>query len=400
MRRPLLRLPLLRPIAPSGRPRSELRFALLRWTATWVNASLAASIVGVGATLPIAWQTFGEWSPIGIPATLMLMPLMSAAIALGWVAVWLPSAAIDHVSISVVAAMRDGLVFWDSWAGTPSNLPLRPSWLIWSAALASYFALRRSRPRLTRLALLLAGALLVPWQPRARGLEVYALDVGHGTACAVRAPGLGALVFDAGSRDRRGLTRHALFPLLRAWDVNRVALVISHADRDHTASLAQIASRYPPTLVAGAPSARLDERLAHDSVRLDLGVGALDLPLRAGARLSLVRGLDVAGNEGSRSLILRADGDTVVLSGDAEGAGLRALLDAKRLPRDLALLLFPHHGSDTIHGAQLVRWTRPEQVWLSTSHARPGLRQALGAGLRWHSTALEGPLAWPAAAER
>jgi beta-lactamase superfamily II metal-dependent hydrolase len=81
----------------------------------------------------------------------------------------------------------------------------------------------------------------------------------------------------------------------------------------------------------------------------------------------------------------------VLLSGDAEGRGLGALLGLVRAP--LRLLLAPHHGSETPLLGALLAAARPAEVWISTGQAPPILpeleRRALAA--RW--TGRDGPVA-------
>ena len=86
----------------------------------------------------------------------------------------------------------------------------------------------------------------VPVKQAGAALAVeHALDVGHGTAIALRGPGVPALVFDAGSRDRRSVYEEALAPLLARmrkdrrlenyrvidlYDVNRIVITLASAD--------------------------------------------------------------------------------------------------------------------------------------------------------------------------
>ena len=114
-------------------------------------------------------------------------------------------------------------------------LPPRPFWLIAAAAWGGLFALHRRRAGGAPLAL--AGIVLLPWHAAPASIEVHALDVGHGTAVVIRAPGEPCLVFDAGSRDRPRLASEALGPCLARWEVRRPRVVLSHDHADHRSAL-------------------------------------------------------------------------------------------------------------------------------------------------------------------
>jgi competence protein ComEC len=269
-------------------------------------------------------------------------------------------------------------------------LPPRPLALLALAVVLAFLALERAPLR--RAAFALAGLLLLPWSAAPAGLELWALDVGHGTAVVARAPGLEALVFDAGSRDRRGLVSEALVPLLARWDVARLHVALSHGHRDHAGGLERLAQRFPLAGLQGAAPAQSSVRLAHGAERTDVELGRVELPSPCPElRLTLVRGSGEPGNEGSRALLLRWREASVVLLGDAELEGLEWLAARPRPP--VRLLLAPHHGSDAPGLALLLDRAPPAETWVSGS-AEPAIGKELDRrGLPWRWAARDGPLA-------
>jgi competence protein ComEC len=254
--------------------------------------------------------------------------------------------------------------------------------------------------------------VLVPWVCTPSSLEVHALDVGHGTAAVIRSPGGAVWIFDAGSRDRPDVDREALAPLLRACDATRIGIVLSHPDRDHDGAMGWLVERYPPALWAGALPAQVDARLPHTVLRADIGQGRMKLPsldsegtsegTSGGSSggdsgcgtlgLELSRGLDVAGNEGSRCLEITWRDDRIVLSGDAEAEGLAAWLAGRPRRGPVRMLLFPHHGSDTNLVGPLLAALRPTEIWISAS-GTPGIERELERReIRCRITSVEGPL--------
>jgi beta-lactamase superfamily II metal-dependent hydrolase len=255
----------------------------------------------------------------------------------------------------------------------------------------------------TRAAALAAAVLLVPWTPAPRGLELLACDVGHGTAVVLRVPGGSVWVFDAGSRDRTGVGREALAPILAAWEATSIRVVASHPDRDHMQGLCWLLLRYPPAVWAGAlpaPDPGRAERLPHTTLVMDVQAGVLELPLGAPLRASLLRAGPLPGNEGSRSLLLSplepgGPPERVLLCGDAEAEGLAGMLaDLPQADGPGGLLLLPHHGSDTPWLAPLLERFRPREVWVSTT-AEPAVAAELDRrGLEWRWTGRDGVLSW------
>jgi competence protein ComEC len=315
--------------------------------------------------------------------------------------------------------------FFDRWPGSPDPLPPRPFALLLLATMLTFVwlaradtaapidpsALSAAHPRPGgagsrgtwpgRVACAAWMLLLLPWSLAPSRLELWALDVGHGTAVLLRAPGIGTWIFDAGSRDRPEVAREAVLPLLRRWETADLGVVLSHTDQDHSGALPYILERYPPRVWAGALPAQCAERLPHTTPVFDAGLGRVELPALADPendlRLEIWRGSDEAGNEGSRSLFIHAQAGSILLSGDAEGEGLARMLgrdgSTERGPEALRLLLFPHHGSDTDQLGRLLARTRPAEVWISCS-GRPAVQAEIERrGIRCRTTADCGPLA-------
>lgn len=407
----LLRAPLpgggrIAPVGASGRPRPLFARVLAQKALDLALAAAGLSIAANVATLPLVWSRFGEWSAAGVVATPLILAPMALFLVAGWAWIALPTWPLEGALEALLAlcarAMLATLELCDRLPGTPVPLPPRPLLLCAAAAAAALWALRGGRGArgARRAALVSGGILLLPWTRAARGLEVHALDVGSGTAVVVRAPGEPVWLFDAGSRDRPGVARRAVAPLLRAWDAGRVAVCLSHAERDHDGALGWIVERWPPVAWAGALPAHLAVRLPHGPARFDLepgrarvaapGTGASDL------RLALLRGLDEESNEGSRALELAWCSARVLLCGDAEGEGLARLVRSGALDGPYDLLLVPHHGSDSDWLGRLLEHARPRAAWISTAFDPPAVDELERRGIPWASTARAGPLRWAA----
>ena len=370
-------------------PLTRLRRSLL--------VGLAASCAAVIATLPIAWLQFGECSPIGILATALILPLFTLIMGALWTSTLFlfaslstPLLKLASDSVQLLIALLAQL---DRLPLTPLPLPARPFLLIAFASTAVLLAAATRALWWKRAAALAFGALLIPWTAAPLGLEYQLLDVGHGCAFLVRAPGEPCLLFDAGSRDRRYLYREALAPQLASWEVADPVIALSHNDRDHASGLAKLVERYPPRLWLGELPEELRQRLPAECSHLDLPGGSLAYESPRGpVSLTLLRGRNESGNEGSRAVRVEFEDEHLLLFGDSEGAGLGALLQTEALASPVDLLLLPHHGSDSPWLTELLEQTRPREIWISAG-ADPALAQELDRrGVPWSVTSRVGPL--------
>jgi competence protein ComEC len=389
-----------------------------------VRLGLAASMAAAVASLPLSWLHFGEWSPIGMVLTPLLSPLVLLWIGAAWARAALDWPAIDVLLEQSTRACTALAEAFDRLPWTPVPLPQRPAAALTALAVLTAIALvrERARSRTARVLMLANGLLLMPWRARPCGLELALLDVGHGLCLLARAPGLDALVFDCGSRDRFGVATLAAGPQLASWEVSRPWIVLSHADRDHSGGLEWLRQRYPPALLLGerlpaagpgrrqtrALGALAPERLAHTpessvgtaavGIDLDRGVARLDgagpLEVFLGRGVGPESGLSV--NEQSRSLVLVGPQGKVVLWGDCEAEGLRELLEEPAFKGPCALVLAPHHGSDSPWTADWLDRLRPDLVWISAGSPSDLEAELSRRGQAFEATHLHGPLEWPA----
>ena len=379
-----------------GEPPGRLRVIAARTGRAGV-VTVGASLAAVVATLPVAWAAFGETCPSGVLATAVVLPLVAWLLVVGWVGLLVGPPFGAELFAVPAEWLVSFLEVWDALPGTPVALPLRPAAALAAAGAATLAGLGGVRGG-ARVAALAWGIVLIPWTAAPAGLELVALDVGHGTAVVLRAPGLPGLVFDAGSRDRAGVDREALGPLLAAWEVRHPVVVLSHRDRDHASALPWLLERRPPSLFAGALAAPLRERLAHTAQVLDATEGLSSVPLTLGGAVEgrILRGAGGAGNEGSRSLLLELAGTRVALLGDAEAEGLAALLRSGALEGPWDVLLAPHHGSETPWLVPLLEAGRPGEVWISRPAEPPIARELDRRGIPWRCTSREGTLTFRA----
>ena len=181
------------------------------------------------------------------------------------------------------------------------------------------------------------------------------LDVGQGLAAVVRTE-THTLVYDTGPRfsDRFDTGQAVVLPYLRSQGITQVdTLVISHGDNDHIGGaqsvlhaipVKQILSSVPRRLPGAAPcQAGLGWRW--DGVSFAI----LNPPVSAWH----------GGNNASCVLRIAGPSGSVLLPGDIEASGERALLE--RYGEGLAsdVLVVPHHGSKTSSSDSFLAAVRP-----------------------------------------
>ena len=181
-------------------------------------------------------------------------------------------------------------------------------------------------------------------------LEAWMVDVGQGSAVLLRTHAH-TLVFDTGPPlgPRHDAGEQAVLPLLRQLGERRLQrVVLSHGDADHTGGAAALARAYPGTPAQGSVRAERLRRLGFTAAGRCLagrgwswdGVRFEWLHPPPGSALR-------EDNAGSCVLRVQAASGSLLLTGDLERAGERALLRQPGLARRLRsdLLVAGHHGS-------------------------------------------------------
>lgn len=377
--------------------RAATRVLYTRWVRGLMNAILA-SIVACTCTLPLAWIYFGEFAPLGLLATPLAVPFIAWLLGAGAVHACTPLLVPELWLRLPMESLLRGLEAVDRLPATPLVLPERAPWALLATLGLALWWIHARGPAPGRRNLLVAACLALGLAPSgagpARGLELVALDVGHGSAILARSPEGGTWIFDAGSRDRLSVARDALGPWLRRWSPAEVTVVLSHGDRDHRGALDWLVERWPIRAWYGDMPESIRARLDPAVPRLDLVSGRAQLARMGPFSADLLRGRKAPGNEGSRMLELRYGECRVLLTGDAEGHGLRETQERAGLRGPYDLLLLPHHGSHTPAIGPFLEHTKPRLAWASSSRRPPISATLKTLGIPLWSTHGRGGLLW------
>ncbi|OUM26967.1 DNA internalization-related competence protein ComEC/Rec2 [Pseudomonas putida] len=359
------------------------------WTrAQWVIAIgllpvLLATGLPVSLSAPLANLVAVPWVSLAVLPLALLGTLLLPLGGVGEALLWLAGGLLDGLFrlLALVAQQRPAWV--------PPALPL------WAWLLVCLGALLVLLPRgvpLRGLGGVMLLALWVPREPVPLGqVEVWQLDVGQGLAVLLRTRHH-SLLYDAGpARGETDLGERVVLPTLRKLGVGRLDLmVISHAHADHAGGAAAIQRGLPVRRLIGGETLEDvplqpcvgDERWEWDGVRFSLWHWASGQ----------------SSNDRSCVLLIEAQGERLLLSGDIEAAAERAWLADTDTPR-IDWLQAPHHGSRSSSTEAFIRATAPRGVLISrgrnNSFGHPHVQvveRYRRHGVVVHDTAVDGAL--------
>jgi competence protein ComEC len=228
-----------------------------RWCPGPIAGILAASAGAQLGVTPVMLAQFGQLSPFGVSANLLVVPLASV----------LTTGGVFTLVVATVSRTLAHPLFQSLWlllvllrvvvrtcAALPGAIvyvPPPPGLALVAAALALLLLPRvRTRAGTLGIAALVAGATLATIvAARPDGLmHVLVLDTGQGEAILVRAPGGEALLVDTGGggpgRGDRG--ERIVVPVLRRLGVRRLtALALTDGAPDHVGGLAGLLGGIP-----------------------------------------------------------------------------------------------------------------------------------------------------------
>lgn len=358
-----------------------------RWRQALMDMLRTQAWVTVGL-LPLSLLFFGQVSVVGALSNLVAVPLVSLALVpLAVLGVALPWAwTLAGWLTDLLWALMQTLVAWPLavWAH-----PQVPGPIMALALLGTALALWRA-PRRWRVLGALAWLPLLLWSPPRPDpgrFRLLVIDVGQGSAVWLQTaqhdllldagPSWGAAGQDAGAR--------WVLPLLRAQGVRRLdALVVSHADSDHSGGALSVVRGLPVQALRG------DLPPGHPMAPRAQPCRAGEVWDWDGVRLRWLHPLPGAqGPDNAVSCVLHvedAHGRTALLPADLPAAQERELL-ARSAPGALRadLLLVPHHGSASSSTAELLQAVAPTLALAQSGYRNRHGHPALPVQQRYHA---------------
>ncbi|MBM4696340.1 DUF4131 domain-containing protein [Rhodococcus hoagii] len=375
-----------------------------RWLAEMCAVALAAFVV----TAPLVAAMSGTVSIVSIVANVLVAPAVAPITVVGaatavLAVVWLPAAAL-------LVRVAGPPLWWllevaDRAAAVPGgNLAVRNGLggAVIVAVGIAVAVLAARHPWSRRMLLAVAVGVAAVWVPTrfhqpgwpASGWALVACDVGQGDGLVLSAGGRRAVVVDAGPEPG------PMDRCLRRLGIDEIPLlVVTHLHADHYGGLDAVlhgrsvgaVAIGPASLPEGgfrfvsAAASRADVPLVRLAAGRQLTVGAVRItvlgPLLPEPRTPAAA--EDGANDASLVLMAETAAGRLLLTGDVEEGGQRALLRSK-IPLRADVLKVPHHGSGTT-SPEFLDAVRPRVALVSVGadntfgHPNPGILQRLAA---------------------
>ncbi|MCA9295579.1 MAG: DNA internalization-related competence protein ComEC/Rec2, partial [Phycisphaerales bacterium] len=370
-----------------------------RWIFDRCADTVAASTVAWLIATPIVAYHFGVLSPLAIPLTILMSPLISIILLLGILRAMIVLCIGDHVMMLdfAITFPAHGLLrlgaWMDAFAWSSVTLPRIPA--IWtftalSALLTWGIARTRRIQRLAGATCILSALwllIIILHTPSIAGVRITMLDVGDGSCYVVQSE-RSAVLFDAGSLIGPDYAGRLIIRALRALDVRSLdAVIISHPNLDHYNALIDLLDTVPierllitPQFAHAArfglpdhsPITTLMRIVEDHHLPVEL-LSAGDTRTFGAARWTILhpRADDTFDTDNDASLViqLHAFDRSILFTGDIQARAMRALL--QRTPDLHAdVLELPHHGSAHDTARTFVETIAPAIILQSTGERR------------------------------
>ncbi|MEO7145814.1 MAG: ComEC/Rec2 family competence protein, partial [Bryobacteraceae bacterium] len=350
-----------------------------------------SAVFQVGLALPMAVY-FHRVSYSGISANVLIVPMMTAIVPIGFLAIFtgwkLPAMAAHMLLMASQAVAR-----WHSHWEPPWRVLDPPLWLsiafVASLLLLSLTIRVGRRWRWPSLAVVVALFALLLWQPRApevaRGkLELTAIDVGQGDSLLVAFPDGKLMIVDGGGipvfghrpKPRLDIGEDVVSPYLWSRAIRRVnVIVLTHAHEDHAGGVDALLENFRPReLWTGAnPPSEAWSRVSAKARQVGVKIVAMDSRRQfdfGGAHIDVLsppedyRTSSVPKNNDSLAFRITFRANSFLLTGDMEKPMEKRLVDEGLLSH-VDVLKVAHHGSHTSSIPGFLDLTRPEVAIIS-----------------------------------
>jgi competence protein ComEC len=381
--------------------------ALIDWLDRALITALVAGVVAWMVSTPVVMYHFGQLNPWAVLASIVLAPVVFAALIGGLLKVALtllwPGLA------GAWAWLAAWPVVWMRWVVDKltelpwGDVPV-PQPALWAIAIfyGVVFSIhlrvaRRGFAAWLAVARTLAVPLLIflPFRnhaatqsPSAGEVRVTLLAVGAGQCAVIEPPGGRTVLVDAGASSLSDLLAKCLGPYLRRGRYTDVdTVLISHANTDHFSAVSDLVSGYDVREVLTAPGfARLaggnpaTAQLLADLARAERPpreVAPGDrLPLGRDTALEILwppkdSALALSANDASMVVRLTHAGKRILFTGDIQADAMRELL---KRPQALQadVLIAPHHGSSEDTTEAFIRAAAPAFILSSNDRTLTG----------------------------
>ncbi len=351
-----------------------LGFAFRSSDTNWVLGLMRAQVM-ITIGLPIMLITLNlPVSVSGFLANIVAVPLISFVVMpLLFLSAFLTSISMTATSVFVGLSDWSLHVLWAylsrlSEFGGELWISVQPPWLLYLGAIAVSLLLM---PKAFKVAPLAGVLVLAVWcslyfQQESIKPTLTVLDVGQGLSVAVNS-GRKTLIYDVGARfsDNFDVGSGVVAPFLRSKNIRQVdTIVVSHGDGDHAGGLNGLIEQLPYTQILSnhhgeallAAPCLSGHRFYHEAI-----IYTVIWPQ------SNMLG-ESSSNNDSCVLLVEVEGLTILLAGDIEKEVEQILVSNGLLPKNIDVLIAPHHGSNTSSSSAFLNWLNPKEIIVSAGY--------------------------------
>jgi competence protein ComEC len=349
---------------------------------------------------PLVISVFNVISPAGLVINVFLIPLVAVGLWFGFAAVLIGmiSQTLAWPFAFVFGLFLKGLLAAVDLAASiemgHAYVPEPPGWwlLVFYAIVAFAMLATTLRNRPARLwscvgVWVIFGLTLLPADRKDGSLRCTVLSVGHGLSVVVESPDGRTLVYDVGSRGGGTFSSRVLKEALWARGIEKVdALIVSHADVDHYNGVLDLLDSVPVGTILCSrhfPDARQPLTLRMFERAQELGVASsiisrgdtIKFDDSMAIRILQPVAASTYQSDNASSVVVEVEyrNRRILLTGDLDEDGLDELLSQP--PRDVDVLLAPHHGAPAASPYELASWANPE--WVIASAPTPAYQESL-----------------------
>jgi competence protein ComEC len=369
----------------------------------WVYMHLVLALTMVPLLL-VFFQQASVIAPLANSVAVPFVGMLVVPVALVGTLAFCFSATAGEWLLKIAADLMDLIWPWlDCLAGLDFALWQQHQPVVWTLVpafigLAVLFMPRGIPGRWLSLLLLLPLVAVEPKRLIWGEAQLTLLDVGQGLSAVVQTQHH-VLVYDAGPRfsETFDAGKAVVVPFLRHSGVRKLdTLIVSHGDNDHIGGVASLLADFPADRVLTSVTEKMPDTGArgcwHDQRWVWEGVSFTLLHPSRGSRFR--------GNDASCVLrIESAGGHRVLLTGDIERAAEQALLHQPSQHLSAAVLVAPHHGSDTSSTPAFVNAVAPDLVLFPSGYRNrygfpktPVVNRYAGIHAEMYETGLSGAL--------
>lgn len=405
---------------------SPIQWFLIRYFRLVYSIFLVTFFIWV-VTAPLVLYHFKLLAPIGLLINTLIFPFLFLILLLGYLLIFLGP--IIPYSSGLFGTCFDSslrLLHWivESASAIPFahfDLPAPPVWwlsvyysLILLAIIPFQLKAYQSwnwllqKLRLSMISVWVILGMLIPLLPtRATSLCCTFIAVNHGVSILLETPDGQTILYDAGSMSPIEQTYSKIKNTLLDHGIRRVdLLLISHADRDHFNTAAELITNQYVNEIA-FPQSFLDKK-QYGTLLLCDTADEHHVPIKIigkGDRFELgsETSLEVLhpgfsekyeeDNPASLTILLSFRGRRILLTGDLEGEGLEKIM-TEPFTAPVDVLLAPHHGSLSANTIELDQWANPDYLIVSggKNQTNANLREIYSSDTRIYSTFTHGAI--------